>query len=68
MAVGDANVFPNFLTPELIQLFFQKQPTTFLECFCKNEMQQYAEKKVRLNWGSNSQLPGHECDMRYYKM
>ena len=30
MAVGDADVFPGFLTPILTQLFFPKPPTTFL--------------------------------------
>ena len=35
MAVGDAYVFPGFLTPELTQLFFAKPPTTFLTCFAK---------------------------------
>ena len=29
MAVGDAYVFPGFLTPVLTQLFFSKPPTTF---------------------------------------
>ena len=31
MAVGDAHVFPGFLTPVLTQLFFPKPPTTFLK-------------------------------------
>ena len=30
MAVGDAYVFPGFLTPVLTQIFFPKPPTTFL--------------------------------------
>ena len=29
MAVGDAHVFPGFLTPVLTQLFFPKPLTTF---------------------------------------
>ena len=29
MVVGDAHVFPGFLTPVLIQLFFPKPPTLF---------------------------------------
>ena len=62
MAVGDAHVFPGFLTPELNQLFFQNPPTTFLTCFCRGERRKYAGKKVRLNRGSNSQPPGHESD------
>ena len=59
MAVGDAYVFPGFLT----QLFFPKPPTTFPTCFCRGERRKYAGKKSRLNRGSNSQLPGHESDM-----
>ena len=62
MAVVDAYVFPGFLTPVLTQLFFPKPPTTFLTCFCRGERQKYAGKKSRLNWGSNSQQPGHESD------
>ena len=63
MAVGDAYVFPGFLTPVLTQLFFPKPPTTFLTCFCRGERRKYAGKKSRLNRGSNSQSPGHESDM-----
>ena len=62
MAVGDAHVFPGFLTPVLTQLFFPKPPTTFLTCFCRGERQKYAGKKSRLNRGSSSQPPGHESD------
>ena len=62
MAVGDAHVFPGFLTPVLTQLFFPRPLTTFLTCFCRGERQKYAEKKVRLIRGSNSQPPGHESD------
>ena len=62
MAVGDAYVFPRFLTPVLTQLFFPKLPTTFLTCFCRGERRKYARKKSRLNRGSNSQPPGHESD------
>ena len=62
MAVGDAHVFPGFLTPVLTQLFFPKPPTTFLTCFCRGERRKYAGKKSRLNQGSNSQPPGHESD------
>ena len=63
MAVGDAYVFPGFLTPVLTQLFFPKPPNTFPTCFCRGERQKYAGKKSQLNWGSNSQPPGHESDM-----
>ena len=62
MAVGDAHVFPGFLTPVLTQRFFPKPPTTFLTCFCRGERRKYAGKKSRLNRGSNSQPPGHESD------
>ena len=62
MAVGDAHVFPGFLTPVLTQLFFPKPPTTFITCFCRGERRKYAGKKVRLNWGSNSQPPSHEAE------
>ena len=62
MAVGDAYVFPGFLTPVLTQLFFPKPPTTFLTSFCRGERQKYARKRSCLNRGSNSQPPGHEYD------
>ena len=62
MAVGEAYVFPAFLTPVLTQLSFPKPPTTFLTCFCRGERRKYAGKKSRLNRGSNSQPPGHEFD------
>ena len=61
MAVGDAHVFPGFLTPVLTQLFFPKPPTTFLTCFWRGERRKYAGKKDRLNQ-LNSQPPGHESD------
>ena len=62
MAVGEAHVFPDFLTPVLTQLFFPKSPTTFLTCLCRGERRKYAGKKSRLNRGSNSQPPRHESD------
>ena len=62
MVVGDAHVFPGFLTPLLTQLFFPKTPTTFLTCFCRGERRKYAGKKRSLNRGSNSQPLGHEFD------
>ena len=71
MAVGDAHVFPGFLTPVLTQLFFPKPLTTFFTCFCRGERRKYAGKKSRLNRGSNSQPLGHEsgrgCLMRDLK-
>ena len=62
MAVGDAYVFPCFLTLVLTQLFFPQPATTFLTCFCRGERRKYAGNKSRLNRGSNSQPPGHESD------
>ena len=62
MAVGDAHVFPGFLTPVLTQLFFPKPLTTFLTCFCRGARRKYARKKVRVNERSNSQPPGRESD------
>ena len=62
MEVGDAYVFPGFLTPVLTKLFFPKSPTTFLTYFCIGERRKYAGKKSRLKRGSNSQPPDHESD------
>ena len=62
MAVGDAYVFPGFLTQVVTQLFFPKPPTTFLTCFCRGQRRKYAGKKCRFNCGSNSQPSGHESD------
>ena len=62
MVVGDAYVFPSFLTPVLTQLFFPKPPITFLTCFCRDERRKHAGKKCRLNQGSSLQPPGHESD------
>ena len=62
MEVGDAYVFPGFLTPVLTQPLFLKPPTTLLTCFCRGERRLYAGKKSRFNRGSNSQPPSHESD------
>ena len=62
MAVGDAYMFPGFLTL-VLTLFFPKPPTTFPTCFCRDERRKYAGKKCPLNQVSNLQLPGHESDM-----
>ena len=62
MAVGDAHVFPGFLTPVVTQLSFPKPPTTFLTCSWRGENTLEAGKKVCLNWESSSQPPGHESD------
>ena len=52
----------SWLSHTLTQPFFRKPPTTFLTCFCRGERRKFAGKKSRLNRGSNSQPPGHECD------
>ena len=62
MVVGDAHVFPGFLTPVSTQLFFPKPQTTFLTNFCRGERPKYAGKKVHLNRGLNTQPLGHESD------
>ena len=62
MAVGDAHVFPGFLTPVQPHLSFPKPSTTFLTCFSRGERRKYAGETVRLNRGPNSQPPGHESD------
>ena len=62
MAVGDAYVFPGFLTPVLTQLFLPKPPFIFLTCFSRSERPKYAGQKVCLNHVSNSQPPSHESD------
>ena len=62
MAVGDAYVFPGFLTPVPTQFSFPKPPTTFLICFSRGKRRKYSRKKSRLNRESNSQPPGHESN------
>ena len=60
MAVGEAHVFPGFLTPVLTRLFFPRPPTTFLTGVCTGERRKYAGKKVRLNQGTDSQSLGQK--------
>ena len=63
MVVGDAKVFPCFLTAVLINTtFFPKPQTTSLTCFSTGERRKYTGKKVLLDRVSNSQPPGHESD------
>ena len=62
MAVGDAYVFPGFLTPVLTQLSFQSQELLYSHASAEVRGAKYAGKKSRLNWESNSQPPGHESD------
>ena len=60
MAVGDAYVFPGFLTPVLKQLFFPKPPTTFLTC--RGERRKFAsyapDKNLKLKFtkGNNKKI------------
>ena len=45
MAVGDADLFPGFLTPVLRQLFFPKSPTNFLTCSAEVRGEKMPERK-----------------------
>ena len=49
MAVGDAYVFPGFLTPVLTQLFFPKPPATFLNASAVVRGENTPERKVASN-------------------
>ena len=62
MAVGDAHVFPGFLTPVLTQLPFQSLRLLFSHALAEVRGENTPEKKVRPDWVSNSQPPGHESD------
>ena len=46
MAVGDASVFPGFLTSVLTQLFFPKPPTTFSHASAVVTGENTPERKV----------------------
>ena len=46
MAVGDAYVFPGFLTPVPTQLFFPKPPTTFSHASTEMRGENTPERKV----------------------
>ena len=62
MAVGDAHVFPGFLTPVLTQISFQSHGLLFSpEADVRRKYT--SKKKIHINWVSNSQPPGHESDM-----
>ena len=56
MAVGDAYVFPGFLTPVLTQLFFPKPATTFPTTTHndpdKNRYENIIEKGAKINAGN----------------
>ena len=51
MAVGDAYVFPGFLTPALIQLFFPKPPTIFSHPSAEVRGKNTPERKVASTGG-----------------
>ena len=63
MAVGDAHVFPGFLTPVPTQISFQSHRLLFSHAFSSGELRKYTGKKFRLHRVSNSQPLGHESDM-----
>ena len=62
MAVGDAYVFPGFLTPVLTQLFFPKPRLLFSHASAEVRGENTPEKKSRFDRLSHSQPPGHEPD------
>ena len=64
MAVGDAHVFPGFLTPVLKQLSFQSHRLHFshVSAEMNGENTPETEKKNRLNRVSNSKPPSHKSD------
>ena len=62
MAVGDAHVFPGFLTLVLTQMYFQSHRLLFSYASVEGRGENTPEKKIRLNRLSNSQPPGHESD------
>ena len=56
MAVGDAHVFPGFLTPVLTQFSFQSHRLLFLHASGEVRDEKRPERKFP------SQPPGHESD------
>ena len=63
MAVGDAYVFPGFLTPVLTHLFFPKPPTTFLTCYCRGEPQPGMELTTTRSRVWHAHRPGEMMTM-----
>ena len=61
-------MFPDFLTPVLTQLFCPKPPTTFPTCFCRGESYNTPERKFAStnnnnnNQGLISKPAGHEAN------
>ena len=60
MAVGDAHVFPCFLTPVLTLHSFQSNRLLFSHALAEVRGENTPERKVALNRVSNSQPPGQE--------
>ena len=50
MAVGDAYVFPGFLTPVLTLLFFQSHPLLFSHASAEVRGENTPERKVASTW------------------
>ena len=62
MVVGDAHVFPSFLTPVLTELSFKSYRLLFSHASAEVRGKNTSKKKFRLNGVSNSQPPGHKSD------
>ena len=62
MVVGDAHVFPGFLTPILTQIYFQSQRLLFSHASAEVRGENTPERNFASNRVSNSQPPGHEPD------
>ena len=61
MAIGNAHVFPGFLTPVLTQLSFQSHRLLFSRA-SEVTGENMPERKFCFDRLSNSQPPGHESD------
>ena len=61
MAVGDAHVFPGFLTPVLTQLSFQSHRLVFSHASAEVRDENTPERKFALT-GYRTQPSCHKCD------
>ena len=61
MEVGDARVFPGFLTPVLSQLTFQSHRLLFSHASAEVRGENTQERKF-VSTGYRTQPPGHESD------
>ena len=66
MAVGDAYVFPGFLTPVLTQLFFPKPPTTFLTWHVESYETNISNEKMTVLQEDYKNEPTKENDKNIY--